>query len=327
MLLPILFAALSGTPVTLSDSAPSPTYHFADFDGDGLGDAFLVRPDRPGSARLLRNEGAGGFVDVTEALGLSSARTADFVRWADADLDGRLDLFVGRLAGPSELWVQTAQGTFEPAGLRMGLPEDLAAVSAMWRDVDADGAPDLLVSTFDAELLFRNDGQGLFDAYEIELPALEPVTGSGSAALSSDLGGAAPKDSDGARDTAGPTTRPLGEGRRAGTAAGATNLAPRTGLTQAMTGTLEFDDLCSAKIRDASGGVCLQASRTPTLGRLFPLSTQLNVDQATDFVGINTTIPRARLHALNGPLGLNGSMTSNDVLLAEGARGGDRGLQ
>ncbi len=53
--------------------------------------------------------------------------------------------------------------------------------------------------------------------------------------------------------------------------------------------------ICLPFIRDVTSGNCLQADTTPTLGRLYPLSTSLNVSAAGD-VGMGTTTPGGKLH-------------------------------
>ncbi len=56
--------------------------------------------------------------------------------------------------------------------------------------------------------------------------------------------------------------------------------------------------LCATGLREAFGPGCLQASSTPTLGMLYPLSSRLFV-HANGNVGVGTTAPQARLH-VNG---------------------------
>src|SRR5262245_43039763 len=46
---------------------------------------------------------------------------------------------------------------------------------------------------------------------------------------------------------------------------------------------------CMDSLKDSSGtGPCIEASSVPELGRLFPMSEHLNVDQNSGFVGIGT---------------------------------------
>ncbi len=53
--------------------------------------------------------------------------------------------------------------------------------------------------------------------------------------------------------------------------------------------------ICANTVRDQTSGDCLEADSTPTLGRLYPMSSRLNVSLAGD-VGMGTTAPGGRLH-------------------------------
>ena len=69
-----------------------------DFDNDGWIDLAVVVEDAIGTQlRVLRNEGAKGFIDVSEALGLSKMRLANArsVVATDFDHDGAADLLIG----------------------------------------------------------------------------------------------------------------------------------------------------------------------------------------------------------------------------------------
>jgi enediyne biosynthesis protein E4 len=65
---------------------------FADVDNDGDPDLFVTTV-RTGNVLLL-NDGAGRFVDVTEAAGLDYRGHSSSATFLDYDLDGRLDLLV-----------------------------------------------------------------------------------------------------------------------------------------------------------------------------------------------------------------------------------------
>ena len=49
---------------------------------------------RAGPNALLRNDGRGGFVDVTAAAGVGDPGNGQAALWVDLDNDGDLDLFV-----------------------------------------------------------------------------------------------------------------------------------------------------------------------------------------------------------------------------------------
>lgn len=84
---------------------------------------------------------------------------------ADVDGDKRLDLYFINQVGPSELWRNKGDGTFENVTERAGvaLPERIK-VSAAFADVDNDGDADLFVTTVrGGNVLFVNDGTGKFE--------------------------------------------------------------------------------------------------------------------------------------------------------------------
>jgi hypothetical protein len=145
-----------------------------DVEGDGDEDIFAPRGawlGAQGEARpsLLINDGEGHFLDVAVERGLSERGPAQVSAWADVDLDGDLDLFLGREAAgdfayPSSLFLQEADGTFIDVGADWGA-RDLGFVKgATWGDVDGDGDPDLAVSRLNGpNLMLRNDRVQLVD--------------------------------------------------------------------------------------------------------------------------------------------------------------------
>ncbi len=119
---------------------------FVDFDRDGLLDLWVVHNERSGPTplqdSLLKGDGAGGFVDVTHALGLTtvawnsvfSLNQAQGHSWGwggvacDLDDDGLPELMAssyGRF--PNHLWAPSREGeavTFENASIASGYAFD-----------------------------------------------------------------------------------------------------------------------------------------------------------------------------------------------------------
>ena len=128
----------------------------ADYDDDGDLDVLVLRGGWFGEGgnlpnSLLRNDGRGRFTDVTYAVGLGEALPTQTAAWADFDLDGDLDLYVGTEASnaqptPARLYLNEGA-----AGFRESARESGAAVVAMTKgvtagDVNGDGLPDLYLS-------------------------------------------------------------------------------------------------------------------------------------------------------------------------------------
>jgi enediyne biosynthesis protein E4 len=93
----------------------------ADYDGDGHVDLFVGARSIPGSygvdppSTLLRNDGKGHFVDVTDqaAPGLSHVGMVTDALWKDVDGDGRLDLIVVGDWMPITIFRNTGHGRLE----------------------------------------------------------------------------------------------------------------------------------------------------------------------------------------------------------------------
>ena len=150
-----------------------------DFDGDGLLDLISSTMDPCSSLTAFRNDGRGGFEDVTAAWGLSNQFGGLNLLHADYDNDGRLDLLVLRgawleehgrvrnsllrneIGGPRGGFVDVSKSTRIVGGAH---PTQTAA----WADYDGDGDLDLYVGNEASAnypvhcQLFRNDGAGKF---------------------------------------------------------------------------------------------------------------------------------------------------------------------
>ena len=148
-----------------------------DYDGDGDLDVLVLRGAWMGRNygrqrnSLLANDGAGNFTDVTLAAGLGrtafATQTASF---ADYDLDGDLDLYIGNELFPNELYRNEGDGTFvEVAGPAGVAGEREFTKGVAWGDYDNDGYPDLHVSNWGTNLFFRNRGDGTFEDLSEEL--------------------------------------------------------------------------------------------------------------------------------------------------------------
>ena len=150
-----------------------------DFDGDGLLDLVTSSWDPCDSLKAFRNDGHGGFENVTAAWGLEPQLGGLNLIQADYDNDGRLDLLVlrggwlenGRVRN-SLLHNELGEGAgrFVDVSRQAGLAEPAYPTqTAAWADFDGDGDLDVYIgneasrdgSPYPSQL-FRNNGKGAF---------------------------------------------------------------------------------------------------------------------------------------------------------------------
>ena len=145
-----------------------------DYDGDGDNDIFAAGDQ----ARLLRNDGAGRFVDATAAAGLASGLAGTAVAACDLDNDGYRDIYVGAASsgGTDRLFLNSRDGAFaDVTGSSFGDAANArGAASVACADVDGDGLLDLYVANGPARngpgasggslpALYLNNGDLTFD--------------------------------------------------------------------------------------------------------------------------------------------------------------------
>ena len=154
----------------------------ADYDNDGDIDILVLRGGWLGEAgrypnSLLRNRGDGTFEDVTFSSGILSFNPTHSAAWADFNLDGYIDLFVGNessapTGGPShrsELFLNNRNGTFTEVSRQVGIDVDDFVKGVVWGDVNNDGLPDLYVSVFTgANRLYVNRGGTSIENWRFE---------------------------------------------------------------------------------------------------------------------------------------------------------------
>ena len=159
-------AGLSGVSVAL----------LADFDDDGDPDLFASRTFELN--QLFVNRGDGTFEDVTATAGLSADCCTTVASAADYDLDGDLDLYLGRYLDPrtqvpttfytrngepNRLYRNDGGLRFTDVTDRAGVGEIGLCLGSVFGDYDDDGDPDLyVVNDFGRKTFYRNEGDGTF---------------------------------------------------------------------------------------------------------------------------------------------------------------------
>ena len=162
-----------------------------DYDNDGFQDLFVTGYDR---SILYRNNGLGGFSDVTSVAGVSNlGRWGSSAAWFDYDRDGLLDLVIAnyvdwtpeenkRCGNPGEeyraychpdtysgqsptLYRNLGKGRFKDVSTSSLLSLSRASgLGVVTFDYDRDGWQDIFIANDAmANSLFRNNGDGTFD--------------------------------------------------------------------------------------------------------------------------------------------------------------------
>jgi len=138
----------------------------ADYNNDGCLDILVLRGawSLPVRKSLLRNNCDGTFADVTRESGLAVPPTStQTAAWADFDIDGNIDLFVGNEFAPSQLFRNKGDGTFVDVAPLAGVDRNRFTKGVAAGDYDNDGYPDFYLSNLDGEnLLYHNNRDGTF---------------------------------------------------------------------------------------------------------------------------------------------------------------------
>jgi FimV-like protein len=159
---------------------------FADFENRGLQDLLVVCSTGP---LLFVNEGNGKFSRKKDAFHFARPAQGSFTHAAIADYnrDGRLDIyfclynyyqgldqyrypvpyFDARNGPPNYLFQNSGNWVFEDATEAAGLniDNDRYSFACSWGDISGDGWPDLyVVNDFGRNVLYRNKGNGTFEA-------------------------------------------------------------------------------------------------------------------------------------------------------------------
>lgn len=156
---------------------------FADFDGDGRIDVFVVR--EKGNAALYHNASNRQFTDVIATSGIT-VNGGSAVAVGDYNNDGFFDVIIAGPAGSApSLWLNDGAGHFKRDSRSNEALKGLAGIAtldAKFVDYDNDGWLDLIVAGKPTGaggrgvLLFQNDGSGKFVDRSSILPPISDGT-------------------------------------------------------------------------------------------------------------------------------------------------------
>jgi hypothetical protein len=163
---------------------PDPARNFRSYRG-----VLFELPDKmQGETDILyRNRGDGTFDDVSKKAGVSDPGKGHGmgVAWGDYDGDGWPDLYVTNDYGPTFMYHNRQNGTFEEVGDAMGTAvgpdgRGYGNMAADFGDFDRDGKLDLFVTRADDQpaSLYRNEGEYFTDIARkagIAGPTMAPV--------------------------------------------------------------------------------------------------------------------------------------------------------
>jgi tetratricopeptide (TPR) repeat protein len=148
-----------------------------DYNNDGCLDITVLRGawEFPQRMSLLRNNCDGTFTDVTKAAGLDLPVQTQTAVWADIDNDGYLDLFVGNENGPSHLFRNKGDGTFEDISHAAGVDRVAYTKAVVAADYDGDGFVDFYVSNLDGDhFLYHNNRNRTFTDVALQAGVQKP---------------------------------------------------------------------------------------------------------------------------------------------------------
>jgi enediyne biosynthesis protein E4 len=184
-----------------------------DYDSDGAPDFVVVGFGR---AELYHNNMDGTFDEVGAAVGLVDDSWGTSAAWGDFNQDGHLDLYIAHYMDwsfdnhpfcaaqnekreicpprqfkplPDVLFFSNGDGTFRDGSQEAGLTDKGKSLGVTVADIDLDGDLDIYVtSDGDANLLYINDGKGVFNEFAMRKGVALNEMGHADGSMGVDLG-------------------------------------------------------------------------------------------------------------------------------------------
>jgi hypothetical protein len=145
--------------VRIDNMARARSASFADFDGDGYLDIYIVNENMPNI--LYKNINGKHFVDVAQNMGVASVGPGRCGIWGDYDNDGDCDLYVTNKGAPNILYRNDGDG-FRNVTNFAGVAVNDDSTGAVFADYDNDGYLDICVGGNRKVYLFHNNRNGTF---------------------------------------------------------------------------------------------------------------------------------------------------------------------
>lgn len=179
-----IFTDITDKAGVAADKGQGRGVSFADFNGDGHLDLYMVSP--VSKHWMFFGDGTGNFTDHSDEAGVASAGPAQGLNVADVDGDGDLDIFVTNILSPSTLYINDGKGHFTNEAKKAKADYHLFGQGVAFADINGDGALDMFLATWGTPPLGSPSQTSKLLINQDRLPAwlkVRPVTKLGHATL------------------------------------------------------------------------------------------------------------------------------------------------
>lgn len=172
----------------VEDTGEAFSASWADFDNDGLIDVFVSNFNGP--IRIYRQKKDHTFESIKTIEGVEGLQPSQGGSWADADLDGDVDLFITNTSGKPNLFlINNGVGNFTNTAGVTALPAT-SSHNPAWGDFNNDRYPDLFVAeNYEGLNLFYRNSGGTLTPYDRPEQFGEKVVSTGASWMDYDNDG------------------------------------------------------------------------------------------------------------------------------------------